>query len=100
MKKNILTSLSIATITFCSGCIFLADGSEAAPEKTARISAAKSINQCLTPEEKTAFNTRVLQTELMVAGLSCPEHQQNYNDFVKKYKGELAKQSEGLQSYF
>jgi hypothetical protein len=38
---------------------------------------------CVSEKDERAFNTRVLQTELMVAALSCNE-QQRYNAFVTK----------------
>lgn len=54
---------------------------------------------CLTEEDERALNTRVLQTELMVAALSCNE-QQRYNAFVTNYRGHLAAQGASLRAWF
>ncbi len=61
---------------------------------------AYAANECLAPDEKAAFNARVLQTELMEAALSCEEHKSRYNAFVKKYKKQLAEQSAAFRNYF
>ena len=47
----------------------------------------------------TALNTRVLQTELMVAALSCDE-KTRYNTFVNTYQSLLTSQSQTLQALF
>ena len=47
----------------------------------------------------TALRTRVVQTELMVAALTCQQHAL-YNDFVQKFRGQLAAQGNVLVSYF
>lgn len=44
---------------------------------------------CLQPVEKTAFDVRALQSQLMVVALNC-EQQDDYNRFVTTYRGELA----------
>ena len=41
---------------------------------------------CVSEKDERALNTRVLQTALMVAALSCNE-QQRYNAFVTNYRG-------------
>ncbi|MGZ9107161.1 MAG: hypothetical protein ACXW3M_15440 [Rhodoplanes sp.] len=46
-----------------------------------------------------ALNTRVLQTELMVAALSCDE-QQRYNAFVTNYRSHLEAQGASLRAWF
>lgn len=54
---------------------------------------------CAKPDEHTALNARALQTELMVAALAC-RHRDRYNAFVTKYRAELVKQGQSMQSYF
>ena len=44
--------------------------------------------QCVQPAEKTAFDVRALQSQLMVIALTCGEHDR-YNAFVKRYEREL-----------
>jgi hypothetical protein len=54
---------------------------------------------CTDPVAQTALNTRALQTELMVAALSCG-NRIHYNAFVIKYRGDLVKHGRSLQSFF
>lgn len=54
---------------------------------------------CVSEDDEMALNTRVLQTELMVAALSCDE-QQRYNAFVTNYRSLLATQSASLRAWF
>ncbi len=54
---------------------------------------------CTGPVEQSALNTRALQTELMVAALSCG-NKFHYNAFVRKYQGDLVKHGRSLQSLF
>ena len=54
---------------------------------------------CTDPVAQTALNTRALQTELMVAALSCG-NRIHYNAFVIKYQGDLVKHGRSLQSFF
>src|SRR5512135_3477620 len=54
---------------------------------------------CASAAEKTAFDTRVLQSELMVAALSCGENAR-YNNFVKKFESELVANGKALRGYF
>jgi hypothetical protein len=61
--------------------------------------AATPVHSCATIAEKNALDTRVLQTELMVAALSCNEKAQ-YGEFVKKFQPQLQQQSSALKSYF
>lgn len=42
---------------------------------------------------------RVMQTELMVAALTCG-YQQSYNKFVRKYEGELVSHGKKLRRFF
>jgi hypothetical protein len=54
---------------------------------------------CVSEKDERALNTRVLQTELMVAALSCNE-QQRYNALVTNYRGHLAEQGASLRAWF
>ncbi|MBF0094438.1 MAG: hypothetical protein HQL34_07840 [Alphaproteobacteria bacterium] len=54
---------------------------------------------CARESERPALNARVLQTQLMVAALSCGE-KARYNGFVKKFGGELAARGRTLISMF
>lgn len=47
----------------------------------------------------TAMQVRMLQTELMVAALSC-EAKGQYNTFVQKFSGQLAENGRQLRSHF
>jgi hypothetical protein len=46
-----------------------------------------------------ALNTRVLQTELMVAALSCDERNR-YNDFARSYQPVLIARADDLRAFF
>lgn len=48
---------------------------------------------------KEAFHVRALQTELMIAALSC-EARAHYNDFATKFQNVLIKQGRALKSRF
>lgn len=61
--------------------------------------AAATPKFCATSIEKEALDLRVLQTELMVAALSCNE-KANYGQFVKKFQPQLQQQANSLKSYF
>lgn len=60
---------------------------------------AASPKQCVSKTEKTALDTRVLQTELMVAALSCGQRDQ-YNAFVIAHKPHLQANGAALQKLF
>lgn len=60
---------------------------------------AALAERCAKPHEQTALSARALQTELMVAALSC-RNQALYNAFIRKFRGELAEQGRSLQSFF
>lgn len=68
-------------------------------------SAGTALAQCLKPKERTAVHIRVLQTELMVAALSCRavpgrDFTGQYNAFVKKHGEKLVSHARVLQAYF
>ena len=54
---------------------------------------------CALVEEKAALDVRALQTQLMVAALSCGE-QARYNEFMKKFGKQLSMQGDDLKHYF
>jgi len=54
---------------------------------------------CAKPQERLALESRVLQSELMVAALNCG-HAAEYNAFVRKFQPELARRGQGLRDYF
>lgn len=54
---------------------------------------------CVTAAEESALNTRVLQTELMVAALSCGE-KDRYNAFVTTFKSQLSTSGQALRTMF
>ena len=62
-------------------------------------SAAAGQSACPDQQELTAIKARVLQTDLMVAALSCGE-QRRYNAFARKYYDELIDNSRVLRRYF
>lgn len=60
---------------------------------------AYSASSCATEREIQGLNTRILQTDLMVAAISCKQ-QAEYNSFVKRYQAQLVDGGQSLQSYF
>lgn len=54
---------------------------------------------CTLPRDERALGTRLLQTELMVAALSC-QTQSQYNAFVGKFRDELVPQGFALKAFF
>jgi hypothetical protein len=54
---------------------------------------------CASDSDLAALNARVLQTELMVAALSCDE-KQRYNSFVTAYREVLRDRGQALQALF
>ncbi|MDB2414233.1 hypothetical protein N9W34_00500 [Rickettsiales bacterium] len=54
---------------------------------------------CAMQEESQALDFRALQSNMMVAALSC-DQQKNYNRFMIKYKNNLITGSEDIKSYF
>jgi hypothetical protein len=66
----------------------------------AAITAGPAIAQsCLQPAERAAFDVRALQSQLMVGALSCNQDA-GYNDFVRKFQGDLASSYRTIQSHF
>jgi len=58
-----------------------------------------AANVCINAKERALLETRVVQTELMVAALSCSESDR-YNAFVNGFKRELRLAHSGLQAFF
>ena len=58
-----------------------------------------SAANCVAHSEREAFELRVVQTELMVAALSCGESDR-YNQFVTAFKGDLAGAYQGVRRAF
>jgi hypothetical protein len=54
---------------------------------------------CAGPGDAAAVNARALQTELMVAALTCGE-QERYNQFVTRFKSELGEQGRKLRQMY
>lgn len=66
----------------------------------AAVIAGPAIAQsCVQSAERTAFDVRALQSQLMVAALSCGKDAE-YNAFVRKFQGELAASYRGIQGHF
>ena len=62
-------------------------------------SAALAAQPCATPRERSGLELRVLQSELMVAALTCGQRK-HYNTFVSTFKPQIKKQSANLKAYF
>jgi hypothetical protein len=60
---------------------------------------AESATICAPPAAQTALQSRVLQTRLMVAALSCGQRG-DYNAFVSRYQKELIVQGKALRDFF
>ncbi len=58
-----------------------------------------SASECAGPGDRHAFDVAGLKSELMVMALSCGE-QSKYNQFVSRYKSDLAAQESALSGYF
>lgn len=66
----------------------------------AAIVAGPAIAQtCVQSSERTAFEVRALQSQLMVAALTC-QQDSGYNAFVRKFQGELAGSYRAIQGHF
>ena len=54
---------------------------------------------CASAKDRTALETRMLQTDLVVAALSCNERSR-YNAFVIRFKSEIGDGGQGLKNFF
>lgn len=76
-----------------AGPLLVAALMSAAPMDAARAA------MCALPHEHAALSTRVVQTDLMVAALTCNERSR-YNSFVKKFEAELVANGRAMREYF
>jgi hypothetical protein len=58
-----------------------------------------ALATCLRPAERTAFDVRALQSQLMVVALSC-QQQDSYNSFVTRFRSQLGEAHRGVTSYY
>jgi len=65
----------------------------------AAIAGPAIAQSCLQPAERAAFEVRALQSQLMVAALTC-SRDGDYNAFVRKFQGDLAASYRGIQGHF
>ena len=71
----------------------------ASPGSAAGKAKPQKPQMCVSDRDLAAFNARVLQTELMVAALSCDERQR-YNTFVTTYQKVLTERGQALKALF
>jgi hypothetical protein len=55
--------------------------------------------ECARERDQVALRTRAVQTDFMVAALTCDE-KDRYNSFVKRFQPQLIRQGKNLQAYF
>jgi len=60
---------------------------------------ALAAAQCMQAAEKTAFDVRALQSQLMIAALTC-EQRDEYNTFVERHQRALSGAHQQITSYF
>ena len=65
----------------------------------ASLMAGQASAMCVNGSERQAMTMRVLQTELMVAALSCGQ-QGEFNTFARKFEGELVTRGKTLREIF
>lgn len=58
-----------------------------------------ALATCLRPAERTAFDIRALQSQLMVVALSCQQHD-SYNAFVTRFRSQLGEAHRGVTGYY
>ncbi len=61
--------------------------------------ASANAAPCVAPEDLAPLQVRMLQTELMVAALTCNQRT-DYNAFVTRFQPELSSHGKSLQSFF
>lgn len=54
---------------------------------------------CVNESQRSALTMRVMQTELMVAALTC-DKSERYNQFVRKFEAELISSGKDLRQFF
>ena len=82
----------------CGLMVLMACVAWASPS-SAQTKAKPRAGYCASDTDLAALNARVLQTELMVAALSCDERQR-YNSFVTAYREVLKDRGQALQALF
>lgn len=65
----------------------------------ASLLSAEAMALCAERDDQAALDVRMLQTELMVAALTC-NSQDRYNDFVRKFRTELISHGKHLRRFF
>lgn len=88
--KSTAVSKSLASVSLAS--LAVAACLAASPASAASL-------RCESAKDGLAVNTRVLQTNLMVAALMCGERQ-NYNAFVTTFRNDIAAQGSSLKALF
>ncbi len=63
------------------------------------VSAGAQASACAASVDRASLQVRMLQTELMVAALTCNQRT-DYNAFVSRFQPELTLQGKHLQSFF
>lgn len=58
-----------------------------------------ALGACLRPAERTAFDIRALQSQLMVVALSC-QQQDSYNAFVTRFRTQLGEAHRDMTAYY
>jgi hypothetical protein len=76
----------LAAIAVCAAAISIGVGASAA-------------TSCVRSEERMAIEVRAMQTDMMVAALSCNAHRE-YNEFVTRFRSVLAGHSKTLNKLF
>jgi hypothetical protein len=61
--------------------------------------AAPALAACLQPPEQRAVDLRTVQSQLMVAAITC-QRQDDYNRFVQRFQPDLARAHNTLGAYF
>ena len=61
--------------------------------------AGEAAAVCVNESQRAALNMRMLQTELMVAALTC-DRKDSYNAFVRKHEVELVSSGKQLRKFF
>lgn len=88
-QRAVLSSLAAALLGVCL----------VSPASAAAAKAKPQTPACTSERDIAALNTRVLQTELMVAALTCDERVR-YNTFATTYQSILVQRSQTLQEMF
>lgn len=66
----------------------------------AKVWSQENAALCLTSDEKKAFSLRILQTNYMIAALSCNDMQDKYNLFIEKFGDAFIKNGKFFKNYF